>query len=308
MGFDRAQLERHVGQGPVARIVIAAHQGSVPRGTGTSMLLTSDGPFGTIGGGALELQALALAEKIRGGDQAQCITVPLGPALGQCCGGRVTLVIERYTRETLPQAGLFFARGIRASTQSLAVARKIAGLRNGQGINETLLIDGWLFEPVVAPLQPLWIYGAGHVGRAIVDVMQGLDFDITWVDTAPDRFPAHCPVQTLVSANPAHVVRYAPKNAFHLILTYSHAFDFDLCHQLLQHPHAWAGLIGSKTKWRRFQKRLADLGHRPEEIGAICCPIGAPNLGKSPKSIAIGVAGQLLSIRAGNWAGERKKI
>jgi xanthine dehydrogenase accessory factor len=90
-------------------------------------------------------------------------------------------------------------------------------------------------------------------------------------------------------------VRYAPKKADHLILTYSHEIDLDLCHRLLGHGFRSAGLIGSRTKWARFRKRLAALGHAPAAIERITCPIGTPALGKHPQAIAIGVAAAMLA-------------
>jgi len=144
---------------------------------------------------------------------------------------------------------------------------------------------------------PLWVWGAGHVGRALVDVLSPLpEFAITWVDTTAERFPSDIPlgVVPVPAADPALLVPHAPENAQHLILTYSHALDLALCHSLLGHGFAFAGLIGSATKWARFRSRLASLGHSPEQISRITCPIGHPALGKHPQMIAVGVAAQLL--------------
>jgi xanthine dehydrogenase accessory factor len=99
-----------------------------------------------------------------------------------------------------------------------------------------------------------------------------------------------------VSQNPADVVGYAPADAHHLVLTYSHALDLELCHQILSHSFEFAGLIGSATKWARFQKRLGNLGHSPAQIARITCPIGLPDLGKEPAAIALGVASELLRL------------
>jgi len=159
------------------------------------------------------------------------------------------------------------------------------------------LLDGWMIEPVHKPARQLWIWGAGHVGRALVDVLAPMpDIAITWVDTAPERFPGDAPVGvTLVpAANPADLVRHAPTEAEHLVLTYSHALDLELCHRLLAHEFAFAGLIGSATKWARFRSRLAALGHGAARIAQITCPIGQPSLGKHPQMIAVGVAADLL--------------
>lgn len=230
------------------RITITKTAGSVPREAGTQMLVWADRTEGTIGGGALEWEAIAEARKmLRDGRMTHSAKIPLGPTLGQCCGGSVSLVWEHADAMDIP------------------------------------------------PARPLWIYGAGHVGRALVHVMAPLpDFAITWVDTDADRFP-DTDVTTLVARDPALVVRHAPPEADHLILTYSHEIDLALCHAVLSHKFNNAGLIGSATKWARFRTRLAALGHSPAQISRIACPIGDPSLGKHPAAIALGVATAMIS-------------
>ena len=293
--FDLPALTAAVQQhGRVARVVIASHDGSAPRETGASMLVWASGQSGTIGGGALEHQA-TLAARV----QTQACTlarIPLGPALGQCCGGAVTLVTEVFTASTLPQ-GPIVARSVDGSPMPLAVQRLMAQAR-GQGVQPvTQLLQGWLVEPVLTPKRQLWLWGAGHVGRAIVAVMAPLpDLSITWVDVALDRFPNSIPsgVTALPAPELAQAVALAPRDAEHLILTFSHLFDLDLCHRALIHGFLRCGLIGSATKWARFQKRLTELGHSPIEIAKITCPIGQPALGKHPQAIALGVAAEFL--------------
>jgi xanthine dehydrogenase accessory factor len=179
----------------------------------------------------------------------------------------------------------------------LAVKRLLARAR-GTGSQPALgLGQGWMVEPVLAPRQPLWIWGAGHVGRALVAVLAPLpDFAITWVDVARDRFPDVFPPQVTVlpATDPARLVPHCPKGAAHLVLTYSHALDLELCHRLLTHGFASMGLIGSQTKWARFRSRLQALGHSHPQIARIRCPIGDPALGKHPQKIAIGVAAEML--------------
>ena len=139
----------------------------------------------------------------------------------------------------------------------------------------------------------VWGWGAGHVGRALVGVLAPLpDVAITWVDVAADRFPVLVPARvTMVpAAEPGRLVALAPTDAEHLILTYSHALDLELCYRLLGHGFTRCGLIGSATKWARFRSRLAALGHSGEAVGRIRCPIGNPALGKHPQAIAVGVA------------------
>lgn len=298
--FDLAALRAAVAQHHrVARLVIAAHDGSSPRETGAAMLVWQGGQSGTIGGGALEYEATTLASKLLSTGGTRLDRTALGPALGQCCGGAVTLLTEVYDETNLPtpEAGLI-ARPVDARPRPLSVQRLIDRAR-AQGVAPVpTLIQGWFVEPLARPTRTLWIWGAGHVGRALVHTLSPLpDLAITWVDIAADRFPVTVPenVTQLTAANPADLVPHAPRGAEHLILTYSHALDLDLCHRLLCHGFQRAGLIGSHTKWARFRSRLAALGHSAGHIARIDCPIGDPSLGKHPQAIAIGVAAAILN-------------
>lgn len=279
--------------GPVARVVVTEVQGSAPREVGASMLVWAEGQRGTIGGGALEFQACAEARALLGsGARRRVDRVALGPNLGQCCGGAVGLLTEVY--DSAPTGVL--ARSLGAATDMpLAVARLLAkGRREGVMIAPQVL-QGWFVEQIAPPARQVWIWGAGHVGRAIVGVLSPLAA-ITWVDTGLDRFPQVIPddVRALPAADLVAAVGLAPPEAEHLILTFSHVLDLALCDALLRHGFAGCGLIGSVTKWTRFQRRLADLGHSPAEIGRIICPIGDPSLGKHPQAIAIGVAAAMM--------------
>ena len=307
MGFDLAGLKAAVAaQGRVTRVVIAAIRGSSPREVGAAMLVwRTEGGFaqsGTIGGGALEFEAARCAAAQ--GKPAVLSTHALGPDLGQCCGGSVTLLSEVYEAADLQAlTSDVIARPAGGNgDMPLSVHRKLSQVRNQGNRPATQLIDGWMIEPVHRPEPPVWIWGAGHVGRALVDVLAPLpDHAITWVDTAENRFPDSVPggVTPVWAENPALLLPHAPSTAQHLILTYSHELDLALCHALLKHDFAFAGLIGSATKWARFKSRLAALGHEPAQIARITCPIGDPGLGKHPQMIAVGVAAQLLALAAG---------
>jgi xanthine dehydrogenase accessory factor len=295
----RAELALH---GKVARVVIASLAGSSPRGVGTAMLVWETGQSGTIGGGALEYQAALHAREalIAHGDRLD--KVPLGPALGQCCGGSVALLTEVWDLARLASIGDIVARPMPGfgSDMPLKVANCLQRVRNGNAPAQAVQIQGWMIETIAHPSRALWVWGAGHVGRAVVAVLAPLpDIAMTWVDVDAARFPAVIPdgITCLTADNPALLVRHAPVEAEHLILTYSHALDLELCHQLIGHGFGRAGLIGSATKWARFRGRLAALGHSPVQIDRINCPIGDPGLGKHPQAIAIGVAAQLLSLR-----------
>ncbi|WP_108783217.1 xanthine dehydrogenase accessory protein XdhC [Pontivivens insulae] len=299
-GFDIEATRRiAAAQGAVARILITGARGSVPREAGTSMLVWADGQDGTIGGGTLEWEAVAEARALLTSPvRFMRRTVPLGPALGQCCGGSVDYLIERFEAADLDTAPAAFARRLDGpKAMPFAVRKAQQDIRQGSGA--FVLEDGWIIEPLAPARTPLWLYGAGHVGRAVVGVFADLPFDITWVDDAPERFPEPVPqhVSALLAANPAEAVQHAPADAIHIVLTYSHTLDLELCHQVLLRPAAHLGLIGSDTKAARFRTRLAALGHDPATIARLNCPIGDRSLGKEPGSIAIGLAAELLQLR-----------
>jgi len=295
MSFDLEALRAAVAEhGAVTRVAVAGVEGSAPREPGASMLVWDGGQSGTIGGGALEFQAARAARKGAG-----LRRVPLGPGLGQCCGGAVVLLAERFTAADLDGIADPYLRRVEGTGEvPLNIRKVLAQNRNSGEPVAPLLAGGWMVEPLSRATRRLWIYGAGHVGRALVGVLSALpDFAITWIDSAADRFPADIPqgVTQLVAANPADAVAHAPADAGHLVLTYSHALDLEICHRLLGRGFDFAGLIGSKTKWARFRSRLVGLGHAPAEIGRITCPIGNPALGKHPQAIAISVAAGLMS-------------
>jgi xanthine dehydrogenase accessory factor len=298
--FDLGALQAAVAeQGRVARVVIAAFKGSSPREVGAAMLVWQGGQSGTIGGGALEWQACAQARTMLAqGPSRKLGHEALGPKLGQCCGGVVTLLTEVFDADAvtaLPQD--IYARPVGNSTKPLAVSRMLDAGRGQGRMPAPTLVQGWMVEPVTAPARPVWIWGAGHVGRAIVAVLAPLPgVAITWVDVDASRFPPDVPPGVVVvpATDPALLAAHAPLDAQHLILTYSHALDLALCHAMLTRGFARCGVIGSRSKWARFRARLAALGHGPTAIARIDCPIGNPTLGKHPQMIAIGVATSLL--------------
>ncbi len=301
MSMDIRGLERAVAEyGRVARVVVASVEGSAPREPGAAMLVWPDGQSGTIGGGALEFEAVAHARSTLADGRDSLVSRPLGPALGQCCGGAVVLATEIYDEARLANvpANTYLRRVTGQAEPPLALRRAAAGNRSSGDPAQTLCQSGWLIEPIAPHPRPLWVYGAGHVGRAIIEVMAPLPgIAITWVDTGTDRFPDEIPdgVTRLLAANPASVVRHAPSDAEHLVLTYSHALDLEVCHQLLGHGFRATGLIGSATKWARFRSRLRSLGHSDAQISRIRCPIGDPVLGKHPQAVAVGFAAEWLS-------------
>ncbi len=304
MSFDLADLSDAVSrEGRVARVVVAEAKGSAPREAGAAMLVWAGGQSGTIGGGALEFEAAARARGMLAAGGARVDRMALGPELQQCCGGRVVLVTEVFDAAAVaalvPEAGLVVRR-VGTGEMPLAVRRRLQKAR-GEGVTGgPELVQGWMVETVSEAERAIWIWGAGHVGRALVGVLAPLPgLRITWIDTSADRFPETIPpgVERLVAADPALLAAHAPEEAEHQILTYSHALDLALCHALLGRGFARAGLIGSKTKWARFRKRLEELGHADAQISRIACPIGDPSLGKHPQAIAISVSAAILAQR-----------
>lgn len=294
MGFDinalRDAVMRH---GRVARVVLAEVKGSSPREVGAAMLVWDGGQSGTIGGGVLEFELVKTALST---DADRLTNHALGPDMGQCCGGAVKVLTEVYDAARVNDlAEEVIARG--PGVMPLAARRLITQAR-GQGQRpEPILMQGWFIEPVHRPTREIWIWGAGHVGRALVNVLAPMpDLAITWVDTDAVRFPPSVAsgVSVVPASEPAILAEHAPVDAEHLILTYSHKLDFELCDRLLRRGFSFAGLIGSKTKWSRFRSRLSALGHTSAQINRITCPIGDPSLGKHPQVIAVGVATALL--------------
>lgn len=301
--FDLAALKGCVARhGRVARIVIADHAGSSPRESGTAMLVWADGSLGTIGGGALEWEAMSRARRLLPNGGHQIDRVALGPNIGQCCGGAVTLLTEIYSAKDLAPLHdrAVVARNINGAEQMpLAVHRILARARASGEMPSACLLQGWMIEPCAKPARQIWIWGAGHVGRALVDTLSPLnELEITWVDTDRARFPDVIPpaVQPLWAAHPQDLTPHCPPKAEHLILTFSHSLDLELCHRLLlRGDFDFLGLIGSATKRARFLSRLSALGHSSATIARLTCPIGDVTLGKHPQAIAIGVAVDLLS-------------
>jgi xanthine dehydrogenase accessory factor len=163
---------------------------------------------------------------------------------------------------------------------------------NGEGL--------WFVEPLARSMVPLHIYGAGHVGRALVRVLQDLPFQLTWADTAAQRFPDPVPSHVWAHATPdlPALAAAAPADAYHIVMTYSHALDLAICHAVLRRGQfSHLGLIGSATKRARFLQRLAGLGISPPMLQRLTCPIGLPGVGaKEPAMIAVSVAAQLVEL------------
>jgi xanthine dehydrogenase accessory factor len=158
----------------------------------------------------------------------------------------------------------------------------------------------WLVDLVAAPRAQLVLFGAGHVGAAIVRALAELPCRVTWVDGRDDVFPESIPANVTVEATdtPESVVAGAPDGACYLVMTHSHPLDQRLSEAILSRPGvAWFGLIGSQTKRKQFEHRLRARGIPTDRIDAMVCPVGVPGIaGKQPAVIAAAVAAQLLQV------------
>ena len=292
--------------GAIVRVVVTGTAGSTPREAGAEMLVWDGGMAGTIGGGTLEHDATRTArELLRQGHETPLVSrKALGPGLGQCCGGSMTLLFERMDQAVLSDMRAGIARegcharpvasGSPPRTQRVDSAVEKCRSRSPA---EIVVVDGWAVEPAGQRRVDLWVFGAGHVGRAVVGILANLEgFRISWVDFEAERFPSKTPgtVERVIARRPEHIARYAPNGAWHLVFTHSHDLDLAICDALLRTKFESIGLIGSSTKWKRFRRRLIALGHAPEHADRIRCPIGRKSFGKEPWAIATGVAAELL--------------
>ena len=239
---------------PAVLVTVLRAAGSTPREAGAKMVVSGDAIHGSIGGGHLELEAIGTAREVLASSSAGQPTPPLsrdlglGPSLGQCCGGAVTL----------------------------------------------------LFEAVLPARWRLAVFGAGHVGRALVKLLGDLPCRVDWIDPREGEFPAEIPgnVRPVVTDAPEADVLDLPPGCDVLVMTHSHELDLRILEAALRRRDVrYLGLIGSRTKRARFEARLAGRGFPPEDLARIVCPIGIPGAGgKLPAEIAIAVAAQLLQL------------
>jgi len=301
---------------PSVLVTVAGTEGSAPREAGAHMLVTDSALFDTIGGGHLELQAIRIARAmLLDGRTRHVERFPLGPGLGQCCGGVAHLLFELADATHL---ALLAARRDVDTFRVVSLHSSAAALCDAAGCvlaggpvpafdtdAGTHVAGGWLVDAIFAPRAHLVLFGAGHVGAAIVRLLGDLPCRVTWVDERDDMFPDAVPanVRTEATDIPEALVASAPPGASFLVMTHSHALDGRLCEAILARPDVgWFGLIGSITKRRQFEHRLRARGVDGARIDAMVCPIGVPGIdGKQPAVLAIAVAAQLLAV----WEGQQ---
>lgn len=293
-----------------ALISVVKVEGSAPREVGARLVIQQDaGFFGTIGGGRLEYETLAVADQALSvkAPSASLRVWPLGPNLGQCCGGSVTTLIETFNTGDLTEvrklaaaeeAGPFLA--LSRMTKGGRIARKIVDRSPGGAGGGAFSVEQFVerFGEVGAELL---LFGAGHVGRAVVLALSQLPFEVRWIDSRSDQFPDHVPsnVVTVRTDEPEREIDLAPSGAFVLIMTHSHPLDYSIAASALRCADlAFVGLIGSVTKRARFASQARQLGLSEQQIARLVCPIGLPEIkGKQPSIIAASVAAQLLMAR-----------
>ena len=197
-----------------------------------------------------------------------------------------------------------FTDGLEPADAVLAAARE--ALHIGSVAKQSLLAVASnvelpvLIEPVLKTDLHIMLFGAGHVGTACAGVFSMLDARVDLIDSRPGFAEAgHLGnIRPIECADPALVVDTAPPGSYYLVMTHDHALDFEICARVLQrHDAAYCGLIGSRSKRRRFEKRFRALGLHESEISGLTCPIGIDEInGKKPAEIAIAVAAQLLQL------------
>ena len=278
-------------------VSIASTQGSVPREAGTWMAVFAAHIVGTIGGGHVEFEAIAEARSLLNGADTSLPSFPrrresttatyekryvLGPSLGQCCGGVMTLYYEKYS----------------CSDSKYADYSQKMPLNSAFNANSSL--------NSVSQRQNIALFGGGHVGKAIVHILSTLPMQVMWVDSRDEIFPAELPSNvTCEHSDPVQAaVKDIAADSHVLIMSFSHAEDLDIVAACLLRQREKAdlpfiGLIGSKTKWATFRHRLEERGFSAAELAQVTCPIGVQGVkGKEPEVIAVSVAAQLLQLRA----------
>lgn len=312
-------------------VTVAQAKGSTPRDAGARLWVNSAGAHDTIGGGHLELQAIRLATQMlaEGRPRRQTIRYPLGPRLGQCCGGVVWLAFEYLDsrdlawcealaqvlesgatatrRLVVPLDGVEAAASVeqdKVVVQQLdeASGNPLQGVVSGMPAadGQTAYWDeasGVLTDIISKPTLQVVVCGAGHVGRAIVRLLGELPVRVVWLDPRDDWWPGVIPDNVSCLQGDADDVPDCPDNAYWLVLTHSHALDMEIIEQVFRHkPFRFLGLIGSATKKARFISRLrqrfdADL------VARMQCPIGlVATSSKLPSVIAVSVVAQLLPL------------
>ncbi|RAK60678.1 xanthine dehydrogenase accessory protein XdhC [Phenylobacterium hankyongense] len=296
----------------LAMVTVVGAQGSTPREIGARMLVWPDRFTGTIGGGSLERQGLDQARRLLGQSRRRHALqdYPLGPLLGQCCGGHVRLLVEQVDADSLawlePAAAACAAREpfrLQAEFEGEDMRRSIQPTSPDAPADgpRTPIPEVRRLSELMQPARPkLVIFGAGHVAQAVARAFAPLPFDLEWLasreDLRPEADGAHA---ELMSEDDLEAcLEAAPAGALYAIFTHSHDLDYRLTRAALARgDFGYLGLIGSRTKRARFESRLKADGVTADQLARLTCPIGIPGLNsKAPAVIAVALAAELLQL------------
>jgi xanthine dehydrogenase accessory factor len=260
--MNSAELARFLAGHPAAIVAeLSRVRGSSPREAGTFMVISETAMVGTIGGGALEYMVVARARQaLRDGEEPLGLDIPLGPEIGQCCGGRVEVLLKRL-----------------APGHSDALMRRVKA-------NE-------------AERPHVYLFGSGHVGKALARALSALPLSVHVIDTRPDELhdlPAS--VEARAIPMPESVVRSAPPGSAYVILTHDHALDFLIAAEALKRADAaYVGMVGSRTKRAKFASWHQSEGGSPAALERLVLPIGSFGLvDKRPEVIAALAAAEIM--------------
>ena len=251
---------------PAVLVTVAGIRGSAPREIGAKMIVTRTETIGTIGGGQLEYQCTRIAVGLLDVAEMSLRSFPLGASMGQCCGGVVEILFEPFAAG-LP-AWLRDLKALHGQRESAVIATRISQTDTTKfvvtadsvfGVENAAAPAGMValarnvlseqrkaernvqefYEPVVAPDLNIAVFGAGHVGAAVVATLSALDCNIRWVDSRRNIFrqvPAN--VRAIETENAAWEVAAMPPGSFYLVMTHSHAVDFEICDRILRREDA----------------------------------------------------------------------
>jgi xanthine dehydrogenase accessory factor len=267
------------GATPAALVEVASAKGSTPREEGASMLVSRTAILGTIGGGQLEFMAIDKARQMLGTlssplreespqgarDERATLDIPLGPEIGQCCGGRVEVLI-RFINDTL-------------AAELIAAA-----------------------EIEEAHLPQVFIFGGGHVGQALAASIALLPVHAVVVETRTEALEGMSEaVETRLTPVPEEMVRQARPGAAFVVLTHDHALDFLIVAEALKRGDAaYVGMIGSKTKKATFKSWFLKTADGSEAaFSRLVSPIGGDAVkDKRPTVIAALAAAEIMTALA----------
>jgi len=291
----------------LAMVTVVGAQGSTPREAGARMLVWPDRFTGTIGGGSLERQGLDQARRLLGqaARRHALQDYPLGPLLGQCCGGHVRLLVERVDAESLawlePAAAAHEPFALTARFEDGGLVRVVEAEGAPSDGPRVPIAEVLRVSETIRPALPrLAIFGAGHVGQAVARAFGPLPFHLDWLASREDLRPEASGTRATILSEDELVeaVEAAPADTMFAIFTHSHDLDYRLTRAVLARgDFGYLGLIGSRTKRRRFENRLRADGVADAELARLTCPIGIAELkSKAPAVIAVSLAAELLQL------------